>query len=241
MMNKLKAVLQYECFTSFKYIWYFYGIQYTIIALIAAIVAISTGSLQNMGSNCLEFNTMVYAGILGVLGFKEDFKMLIQNGFTRKYIFIAALCLFAFICGITSLVDTVIGNLLHFFIPGYTSLYGAIYGYNNIFANWLWLFFFYMFICCLFYFIILVINKIGKTFSVYLGVACSCFCLLVIALFKFVFSPQLTENIVQFLLKTMGFLTNGVNAFLPLLTFLILAALFALFSYNILRRSELKI
>lgn len=27
-MNKLKSIIQYECMTSFKYIWIFYAIQY---------------------------------------------------------------------------------------------------------------------------------------------------------------------------------------------------------------------
>ena len=30
-MKKLKAVVQYECMTSFKYIWVFYAIQYAFV------------------------------------------------------------------------------------------------------------------------------------------------------------------------------------------------------------------
>ena len=102
-MNKLKSIIQYECMTSFKYIWIFYAIQYAIVGLITLIIGIVSGSFENVGTNCLEINTLFFVSILGALGFKEDFKTLIQNGFTRKYIFIAALSLFSFMSGIMHL------------------------------------------------------------------------------------------------------------------------------------------
>ena len=40
-MNKLKAVIQFECMTSFKYIWIFYGIQYAVVLLATLIVRVS--------------------------------------------------------------------------------------------------------------------------------------------------------------------------------------------------------
>ena len=85
-MKNMKSIIQYECMTSFKYIWIFYAIQYAIVAFITIIIGLAMGTFEDVGTNCLEINTLVYIGILGVLGFKEDFKMLIQNGFTRKYI-----------------------------------------------------------------------------------------------------------------------------------------------------------
>lgn len=86
-MKTLKSIIQYECMTSFKYIWIFYAIQYAIVGLITITIGLVMGTFEDVGTNCLELNTLVYISILGVLGFKEDFKMLIQNGFTRKYIY----------------------------------------------------------------------------------------------------------------------------------------------------------
>lgn len=86
-MKKLGTVIRYECVTSFKYIWVFYICVFAAISVISAIIYISTGDMEKIGTNGLELNSMIYVGILGVFGFKEDFKMLIQNGFTRKYIF----------------------------------------------------------------------------------------------------------------------------------------------------------
>lgn len=138
-MKNMKSIIQYECMTSFKYIWIFYAIQYAIVAFITIIIGLAMGTFEDVGTNCLEINTLVYIGILGVLGFKEDFKMLIQNGFTRKYIFIATISMFCFISGTMALIDTIAGNLMYYFNNQYSSVYGGIYGYDNIFMNWLYI------------------------------------------------------------------------------------------------------
>ena len=240
-MKKLKTIIQYECTTSFKYIWYFYAIQYAVVALSCIIIAIAVGSPEKVGMNCLEINTVIYISILGVLGFKEDFKMLIQNGFTRKYIFLATISMFVFISAIMAFVDTVAGNLLHYFIRDYSSLFGSIYGYNNIFANWLWLFLFYMLICSLFYIGVLVINKIGKISSIYLGVVLGGIALLDVAVFRYVISDEIAQNLMKLAAKAMGFMSNGtINYFFPMVTFLLIMTVLGLGSYMVMRRTELK-
>ncbi|MCU6009202.1 hypothetical protein H3U41_20360, partial [Clostridioides difficile] len=176
--------MQYECATSFKYVWIFYAIQYALVAFITIIIGLVMGTFEDVGTNCLEMNTLIYIGILGVLGFKDDFKMLIQNGFTRKYIFIATLSMFGFISGTMALIDTIVGNLLHHFNSSYSTLYGGIYGYDNLFMNWLWLFLLYVTFCCLLYLIILIINKTGKNVSIILGVVFGGIVLLIVALFR---------------------------------------------------------
>ena len=141
-MRKLKAAIAYECLTSFKHIWIFYGITFSIVGIILIIIGISTGDSEVRGTISLEVNSMVYVGILGVLGFKEDFKMLMQNGFTRKYIFIATLSLFAFISSILSLIDTIVSRVLHEAML-YDSVFGGLYGFDQPFImNWLILYVF---------------------------------------------------------------------------------------------------
>lgn len=240
-MKNLKSIVQYECFTSFKYIWLFYAIQYAIVGFITLIVGLASGTFDDIGSKCLETNTLIYISILGVMGFKEDFKMLIQNGFSRKYIFIATLSMFAFISGVMALIDTITGTLLHYFSSSYFSMYGALYGYRHSFINWLWLFLLYMIFCCLMYFVILLINKIGRTASVCLAAASGGIILLVIALFRYVLSAETVSSILEFLAAAMGFTAGGaVNRIIPLLTLSVLAAVFAAGAYAIIRRTELK-
>ena len=240
-MKKLTTVIQYECTTSFKYIWLFYGIQFAIISFIMLIIGISTGSFENVGTNTLEINSLIYVGILGALGYKQDFKMLIQNGFTRKMIFGATLSMFFFICGSMALIDTIVGNLIHHFNNNYISLYSVIYGYDNIFMNWLWLFLVYVLVCCLLYLAILVINKAGKTISVYLGVVLGGCVLVIIALFRYVLSAEAVKNIMDCFVKVMGFMSNGtINYFFPALTLILIISVLSGGAYTIIRRTELK-
>ena len=240
-MKNLKSIIQYECMTSFKYIWIFYAIQYALIGFITIIIGLIMGTFEDVGTNCLEMNTLIYIGILGVLGFKDDFKMLIQNGFTRKYIFIETISMFCFISGTMALVDTIVGNLIHHINNNYSSVYGGIYGYGNIFMNWLWLFLLYVTVCSLLYFIILVINKVGKNVSIYLGVVLGGVILLIVALFRYVFTTEIVNNILGFLMKAMGFMADGtINHIFPALTLFILAAILGIGSYEIIRCTELK-
>lgn len=240
-MKNLKSIIQYECMTSLKYIWIFYAIQYFIVTLIILLVGLIIGDFKNATTSALEFNTFVYVGILGVMGFKEDFKMMMQNGFTRKYIFIATMSMFCFISGTMALIDTVVGNVLHYFNSNYSSLYSGIYGYGNLFMNWLWLFLVYVLICSLLYFIILIINKAGKTVSICLGVGLGGIILLIAALFRYVFSADTVSRILEFLMKAMGFMTDGtINYLFPAVSLLILSAVLGIGSYAVIRHTELR-
>lgn len=240
-MSKLKAVIQYECFTSFKYIWIFYAIQYAIVALISLIIGICMGSFEEVGTNGLEINTLIYVGILGVLGFREDFKMLIQNGFTRKYIFAATFSMFCFMSGIMAFVDAVMGNLFHYINNGCFSVYGGLYGYGNLIMNWVWLFLLYIVVCSLFFVIVLWINLAGKTLSIYSGIILGGLILLIIALFQYVISGNTANKIFRFLMEVMGFMADGsTNALFPVIAFLFLGIFLGGVSYTIIRKTELK-
>ncbi|HIY17857.1 MAG TPA: hypothetical protein IAA44_00445 [Candidatus Blautia avistercoris] len=238
-MNKLKAVIQFECMTSFKYIWIFYGIQYAVVLLATLIVRVSVDNAEHIGVSGLETNTFIYVGILGMLGYSEDFKMLIQNGFTRRYIFIACVAMFGFISGCMALVDTVVGNVLHYVLPGYQSIYGGLYGYENILLNWLWLLLLYMLLCSLFYLAVLVVNKAGKILSISLGVIIGSVGLLVMT--RFALSDSAANKVSVFLMKAFGFMPDGtINHFLPLLTMLLLTVAAGAGAYGVIRKTELK-
>lgn len=243
-MKKLRMVVQYECVTSFKYIWIFYAVVFAVIAVISAIIFLVEGSLELVGTNCLEVNSLVYVGILGALGFKEDFRMLIQNGFTRTYIFLATLSLFGFVAGILALVDTIVGRGLHTLLPGgYDSVFGALYGYQySPVLNWLWLFLVYLTVCCLFYLAILVINRLGKVSSLTLGIVLAMVIVLVLpVVLRFLLPGRVTEQIRRFLMGAMGFPRGGeVNLLFPILFFMAVFLLLGTASYLVIRRAELK-
>lgn len=239
-MSKLKSAILYEYSTKIKAMVLFYLIQYLIVALIFSIVAISVGG-EEIGSNALEFSSVIFISVIGVLGYKEDFKALIQNGYTRKYIFGATICMFILLAGTMALIDTIIGNSIHYFSDNYFTLFGSLYGYGNVFLNWLWLTVLYLMFCSLFYLAVLVINRVGKMVSLFIGVGLSCVILLVTSLFRFVFSQEFVSAAAEFVMKAMGFMSNGtINLFFPILSFLVIGAVFGIGSYAVIRRTELK-
>ena len=149
--------------------------------------------------------------------------------------------MFTLLAGTLALIDTIIGNSLHYFNDNYFTLYGGIYGYGNVFANWLWLTALYLMFCSLFYLAVLVINRVGKTVSLLIGVGVCSIILLVIALFQFVFSDELVRNIGEFMMKAMGFMSDGTtNLFFPVLSFLVIGVVFGIGSYAVIRRTELR-
>lgn len=239
-MSKLKSAILYEYSTKIKAMVLFYLIQYLIVALIFSIVAISVGG-EEIGSNALEFSSVIFISVIGVLGYKEDFKALIQNGYTRKYIFGATISMFTLLAGTMALIDTIIGNSIHYFNDNYFTLFGSLYGYGNVFLNWLWLTVLYLMFCSLFYLAVLVINRVGKMVSLFIGVGLSCVILLVTSLFRFVFSQEFVSAAAEFVMKAMGFMSNGTtNLFFPILSFLVIGAVFGIGSYAVIRRTELK-
>ena len=239
-MTELKSAVLYEYLTKVRAIGIFYLIQYSIVALIFAIVAICTEGKET-GSNALEFSSVVFVSVIGVLGYKEDFKALLQNGYTRKYIFGATVCMFTLLAGTLALIDTIIGNSLHYFNDNYFTLYGGLYGYGNVFANWLWLTALYLMFCSLFYLAVLVINRVGKTVSLLIGVVVCSIILLVIALFQFVFPDELVSKTWEFMMKAMGFMGDGTtNLFFPVLSFLVIGVVLGIGSYAVIRRTELR-
>lgn len=240
-MNKLKSAVLYECSTTFKAICIFYAIQYIVISVISLIIVIASGSFENVGISGLEINSVIFAGIFGVLGFKEDFKMLIQNGFTRKYIFLSTLCMFIFMSAVMALIDTITGQALHLLSENYFGIFGFYYGYENIFANWIWLACVYILVLSLLYLTILIINRLGKMLSIYLGIAFFGIILIVIALFNYVFSVETVNNIFDFLTKAMGFMADGsINYIFPVLTFLSIAAILEIGAYLVIRRAQVR-
>lgn len=241
-MSKLKSVIEYEFVFSIKYVGIFYAIEYGVVALLWLIFAVGFG-IDEFGLTMLETNTIIYMGVLGNLGYSEDFRMLIQNGFTRKYIFLGACAMFGMMSAIMSLADALLGKLMCDGWFSYHSMFELVYGREyNFFLNWLWLFLFYMTVCFLAYFIALLINKFGKRVALYFLIAVGVICGVGIpAAFRLGGSEQAAEEAVEFIKKAVGILENGaVNPGYAFLTFLVIMGVFCTGCYAVIQKTEIK-
>ena len=239
-MRKWKMAVWYECATKMRAMGTFYAIQYTIAMLITGILMICLKTSE-VGYSGMEVSSIAFVAIVGVFGFYEDYKALIQNGFTRRYIFLATLGMFAAVCGLMALIDTVMGNLLHAFNSHYAALFGNLYGYGRFLTNWLWLTAVYLLACSVSYLVVLVIHRAGKVCTLLIGTALGGVALLVLTLLRFVASPEFTAKLAQFVMNAMGFMNDGtVCVWMPIATFLLAVGVLSIGSYLLIRRSELK-
>lgn len=241
-MKKLQTAIRYQCSTSVRYIWIFYTIMLSIVAVVFITLKLCLGNDENINMSALENSSIIYIGILGIMGFTEDFKMLMQSGFTRKYIFISTISMFIFMAAVLALIDTAIGSVMPLMLPEYRNIFGAIYGYKNQYLlNWVMLFLTYTFVSSLTYFFVVLYNKIGKIFFIAFMVALGIILGFIIPLFfVYVIPANVIDNIFTFLVRIAGFTSNGINYFYPIISLIIASGFFGGITYLILRRTELK-
>lgn len=244
-MKKLRTLIRYECELSWKYIWVFYLALVIVVPAVYGLIYLLTHNTG--GISCLEMNSMILVGVVGILQMNEDFRMLMQNGFTRAYIFSATVAQFAFISGLMSLIDTAAGIILRRLLSGlfdYNTIFGSLYGYGHpAVLGWLWLFLVYLLISSLGFFFALVINRVPKKLSVFAGTILAALLMLGIPfLFVAVSAPweAVGHSILRFAVRCFGFMDDGtVRLTNPIILLLLCIGILSAGSYLIIRRTEL--
>lgn len=242
-MNKMKALIRYECATSSKAPLIFYGIEYAVLAAVMILIYFLEGTLGEADSSALEMNTIIFMAVLGGVGMRMDFKMLLQNGFARKYIYLASFSLFVYLAGLMALVDTVMAKVIPLFLGSYRPIIYWIYGdVYSVFINWLWLFLLYFFVSSLFYLVSLAIYKAGRTAALVGGATLVLLGMIgVPGLFLYLLPANITRNIITLLSRMVGFMADGtINFLCPILSLIVLNVVVGSASYALLRRTELK-
>lgn len=234
----LKASIGYQLRSSGKALAIFYGVIYAIIA-VAAIVAVSTDG--QLGVAGLETSTTVFMGFLGVFTFSEDFRFLIQNGYSRKSMLRSFLCQFAVVSLLAAAIDVLNSRLL---LPlwGYRSTFTQLYGQSQLpglIWQLLWGCSLYFAIATITYFMAALYQRLGRLqrllFMLILPLA-------VLVLFPVLDFQLLGGTATRWLLKVLsqalGFAEGGLQMGLPVLFFLAISAVFSVFSYLATRRAS---
>lgn len=245
-MSKLKEVVRFELSTSLRYLLIFYAIQYSVVAVTLFLTWLGRGSLDHPYFAALESCAMIFVLIFGAVGFNEDFKMLLQNGFTRRVHFVGALVLFASTAALLALVDTLAARALEGVAHGYWSLFTAIYGPNH--ALWLqgcWRFGVYLVLVCVGYFCALLTARLGTRRMFVLSIAVLLICTIVLPGPLMARSPNwlvihLSTWIENTLYHCAGFTAEGVQLANPLLSLAVLAICGFAACFALVRRAPLR-
>lgn len=240
---KIKTMIKFECVTTLKSLAIFYAVLYGIILFGYFIAWMIQGHLGGSVFSGTEMACMIYLGILGSLGFNEDFKFFMQNGFTRKSILIGTLGMFTLISLLMAIVDTCMAALLVRF-TGFAPLFNQIYGVgHSIMIQFIWLFCFYFLVSSLMYLLNLISNKIGKKIFYFILIVLGLILFVMVPLlFNLVLPRELVMNIIDGVLRIIGYRSDGTIQFLfPILTVFAVNVIIALSSYCVIRKTELKV
>ena len=237
-MKKLKAVLGYKSLFCVKPFIVFY----TLLSLFIILNLITHNTIFYGEKNDLtsvELYSVFFAGIIALGYCPEDFKNLLQNGFTRKYIFISTVIMILCVSAIIAFINTIIGLILSAILPDYHTLFTLFGLKNQHFVNFLLLFLSYTLMSCIFHFFIVLYHRIGKTlFIVFITTLCMILLFAVPILFAYIIPTSIAKGILTPISWIIKFAEHGIlNIILLYITAsIILGGL----TYLILRRTELK-
>lgn len=237
-MKNVKNIFEYEC-TVLRYALYFYIIQFIAIAVISLLDIMINCNIHGVRMSGIEFNTIIFIAICSQIAFKINYKFLLQNGFIRKEIFMAIIFMISIVSIFMALVDVFISRLLKFII-NYKGIFEQLYNKTSFFNEFLFFMFVYLMIGCIFSFFAIIYNKLSKKvfFIIIFGIFA-----VIIATINFVINTlpkDIGLKIIKFFAAAFGFFENGINTYIPLLTFIFIIILFVPNMYYFVRKIELK-
>lgn len=234
---KLSAMMKYEGTTLLKACSIFYAVCLMIIFAIVCLNWMLSG-IEVIGSfSGLEAASIIFIGISNSALVSDDFKLFIQNGFTRKQIYIL-IVLTAFILAVfMAFVDSLFGGLFSasYFRGIFTQLYGSEI---NLLMQWMWMITLYFSCGMVVMNICLLYHRVGKKMFAMIVYPSAMLCFMIIPLIT---PTRLMKQVINAFTVMMGYLANGtIQLINPILSFSTLALVGCLIAYLLMKRLELK-
>lgn len=248
----LKSVIKYTLYESKKSLFIFYCV---IIAVMLGFFSIAAGvekGTVNFSAN--ETIGMTFIFIASLVSFKESFRMLIQNGVSRKTTFMGQVIWILCMSGIMSFVDRILGlfcalgNLINSrFIAGgglLENLYPSRYVYDpgNILTHLAGIAFsicLYIAFAALGYFIVLLYYRMSTPLKVAVSISVPCFLFIGLPIID-----NLTNGKISYFFDRVGQLIFGVNGsngpISAMLFSLVCAALLCGLGWLLIRKAPIK-
>ncbi len=237
-MNKLMAAFRYQLSLSVSYFISYYTALHIFRFSIFILTYIGNGRIDGALILVSEYGSIISFVLFGLICFHEFFKVLLQNGYTRKIIFKSTLIIFALFSAITSWHDTILTETFRGYSIFSKTFFSARYGFNYSFTTkWIWLFTVYFLFISFVYALMIMYYNVGEKKST--GILIS---FLIITFLIIVILPDDAKSVLSFTIPFLfGRLKDGsINFILPFTTFISIASLFNLASYYTLSKTELK-
>ncbi|HKL79281.1 MAG TPA: hypothetical protein VJ888_02465 [Mobilitalea sp.] len=107
----LKTSILYQTKESKKAVMIFYLVVVLVIAFFAITIQLNEPSnFESTGG--IEMSSMIFLFVVGLNAFKETFLMLMQNGVSRKTMFVSRIASFGILCTLMAIIDRIIVSIL---------------------------------------------------------------------------------------------------------------------------------
>lgn len=254
---KIYSSFRYQLSQYRKSIEVYYFVWVCITVLVTLVPLLFSGSLEEgavLSMGGLSAGTAIVAFVLGLNSFKENFGMAVQNGVSRKSMFLGHLCTSAALCAVLAVMDEVFTQLFGLIgmLPGVrsetTSLLLSLYGLQdqNMLVRILYsvAFSFFLLLAAfgLGYFITVLYYRLNKPGKIAVSVAVPAFFIVIVPLLKELRDllhldalwQSLERAVFQLLQLAFGAPWNCM------LTCLVLFAAFSALAWLLVRRVSLK-
>jgi len=251
MNRNLTAAFKYQIKDNIKAIVIFYCIVCAVIVLISIGTAtITTSGNSTMGG--LDTSTSIFIFIAGIVSFKEPFRMLMQNGVSRKTMMkskILSALVITFFMAVCTTVLMLIGKALTSSMENYNvlSTYEQTYvlkaagqsGFMVQLYSFIFNFLQYLAVFILGLFVALIFYRCGKAGKIAVGAGVPVTLFLVLPIIDSIFfKMKVTKSILKFFDFAFG-ITAG-KPWAAFISFAVLAVLGLGLSWLLMRRADIR-
>jgi len=252
----LNVSLKYQLHDSRKAIIIFYGVVIALILLTIVSTRLFDNSFVTTKGTIggIEITTMVFLFVLGMNSFKETFKMFVQNGVSRKTMFIGQLLSASLISLGMTMINTIIDAVCKKIVPvnedfSYESIIEIMYKsrYESYSPGVLMLLEKILFALCMYaaavmsgYFIAALYYRMGKGAKIAVSVGTPVGLFVVLPVVNtLVFNGRIGRAFGRFIIFAFGY-SNGANPYYGMVTLLLISVIFSALSWLLARRAVIK-
>ena len=242
---KLKPAVKYQIY-QFKRPLLIY---YLIIYVVFIFFIIENSSLTNQGVDArlggIESASMIFIFIAGLNSFKETFKMFLQNGLSRKTLFISFVYSIIPISAVMALIDSIngiIASLVIKYDPAYLQFYsqryvGSVSGILKYAEGFLWYIFAYAMLAMIGYFITVLYYRMNKGLKLLVSIGFPTFFFIILPMIDI--DGAIYKGIGNFFSFAWGY-KNGYNPYFSMVTCTLIFALFGGLSFLLIEKAAAK-
>jgi hypothetical protein len=247
MKMRMKYALKYQINEYKKPVITFYIVIYSIYILmtLSNLTRKNPDDYSNVGG--MEMASMIFLFVAGLNCFKQNFRMLMQNGISRRSVFTSNVLGILPVAGLMALVDS-INRIIFGQLAGYQSFFQMLYpGWHGgqmsflqiTLEGFVWMFFMYCMAAMAGYFITTLYYRMNKPVKLAVSIGVPVMLFVVLPYIDNVLSGlHIFKGIYQFTSWAFGFNTD--NPYMAVATCTVIFVVFGVLSWLLVRRAPIK-